>query len=125
MNAKIIFFKDKRIEQENSIKIKEIIKNYLNFIFMDYIQENMTPENNKDIEELMSMFSGENEDLINLQNALGSILNGENQITDNDEEENISKKVENILDEINEENDYFIGKKSTPLSKDLFNDDSI
>lgn len=122
MNAKITFFKDKRIEQENSIKIKEVIKNYLNFIYMDYLQTNMTTENTKEMEELMSMFSGDNQNILDLEKKLKEILSGGNEIVDFDKED-ISKKLENILKDINEENEYFMGKKTMPLSENLLSED--
>lgn len=124
MNAKITFFKDKRIEQENSIKIKEVIKNYLNFIYMDYLQTNMTTENTKEMEELMSMFSGDNQNILDLEKKLKEILSGGNEIVDFDKED-ISKKLENILKDINEENEYFMGKKTMPLSENLLSEDSF
>ena len=110
MNVQITFSKIKQKEKESFLKIRKIINSYINFLLLDYLQNNMTDEDLKEFEKFVGMFEN-NEELNDLKNKFES-----------DTQENINmndNNINNILKEINEENEYFLGKKSIPISKEL------
>jgi hypothetical protein len=113
MNVKINFSKinDKK-ETNESLKIKNFIKEYSKTLFIEYLQDNMTEEDFKEFEKFSSMFENaiDPEELNNFEDKLS---------TEELNNENIQSEIKNILKEIDEENEYFIGKKSVPISKEL------
>lgn len=106
MNVKISFSKENKKEGNASKLIKEKIENYINFILFDYLDKNMTEKDLEELKKLNDLFS-----------ELGQQTDLENILNETENAENFS--IENILNQINEENEYLMGKKSIPLSKNL------
>lgn len=118
MNVSLKYSKEIK-ETEISKKIKKDIQEYVFFVYLRYLEENKDEKALNELKEISEKLELDNPENINYYKDIFDSIEDSKY----EEKEISKKKISNIINEVLKEseleNDYILGKKSTPVSKEL------